>query len=223
MHPAPVPAAAPVIPRPAGRWRKVMVMEPDALDPAPAEVAAAPTPAVVAALVANHRAFLAFVQRRVGDRAAAEEILQAAFVRSLDKLDTVRDTAVGWFYRVLRNAIIDHQRRGAVAARRLEAYASEHAEAVDDELERVVCACVGDLAATLKPEYAAALRRIEIDGVAVKDYAAEAGISTSNAGVRVFRAREALRAQVARACGTCADHGCLDCTCARASGHGCGG
>ena len=188
-------------------------MDPDAPDPAPAEVAAAPTPAVVAALVANHRAFLAFVQRRVGDRAAAEEILQAAFVRSLDKLDTVRDTAVGWFYRVLRNAIVDHQRRGAVAARRLEAYAREQAEAVDDELARVVCVCVGDLAATLKPEYAAALRRIEIDGVAVKDYAAEAGISTSNAGVRVFRAREALRAQVARACGTCAEHGCRNCNC----------
>ena len=200
-----------------------MAMEPDVSEPAPEATAAAPPPAVVAALVAHHRAFLAYVQRRVGDRAQAEEILQAAFVRSLDKLDTVRDTAVGWFYRVLRNAIVDQQRRGAVAARRLEAYAQAQPEAVDEELHRVVCACVGDLAATLKPEYATALRRIEIDGVAVKDYAAEAGITTSNAGVRVFRAREALRAQVARACGTCADHGCLDCTCDRAPGHACGG
>jgi RNA polymerase sigma-70 factor (ECF subfamily) len=65
----------------------------------------------------------------------------------------------------------------------------------------------------LKPEYADALRRIEVDGVAVKDYADTLGISASNADVRLFRAREALRRQVARACGTCADHGCLDCTC----------
>ena len=43
--------------------------------------------------------------------------------------------------------------------------------------------------------------------------ATEAGISSSNAGVRVFRARQALRKQVARACGTCAEHGCLDCHC----------
>jgi RNA polymerase sigma-70 factor (ECF subfamily) len=194
-----------------------MTMEPDVREPAPEATAAAPPPAVVAALVAHHRAFLAYVQRRVGDRAQAEEILQAAFVRSLDKLDTVRDTAVGWFYGAA-------QRDASTAApRRLEAYAQAQPEAVDEELHRVVCACVGDLAATLKPEYATALRRIEIDGVAVKDYAAEAGITTSNAGVRVFRAREALRAQVARACGTCADHGCLDCTCDRAPGHACGG
>jgi RNA polymerase sigma-70 factor (ECF subfamily) len=39
---------------------------------------------------------------------------------------------------------------------------------------------------------------MEIEGVAVKDYADVAGISASNAGVRIFRAREALRGQVAR-------------------------
>lgn len=182
------------------------------------------TPDVVATLVANHREFLAFVRRRVGDRAHAEEILQDAFVRSIDKLDTVRDSAVGWFYRVLRNAIIDDQRRRASATRRLEAFAQEQDDAVGDdaELHRVVCKCVGDLAGTLKPEYATALRRIEIEGVSVKDYAAEVGISSSNAGVRLFRAREALRKQVARSCGTCADHGCLDCTCDQAPTGHCG-
>lgn len=41
------------------------------------------------------------------------------------------------------------------------------------EARDVVCQCVGELAATLKPEYAEALRRIEIDGVPVKDYAHE--------------------------------------------------
>jgi RNA polymerase sigma-70 factor (ECF subfamily) len=60
-----------------------------------------------------------------------------------------------------------------------------------------------------------------VDGLAVKDYAEEAGISPSNAAVRVFRAREALRGQVSRSCGTCADHGCLDCTCGSAAA-GCG-
>lgn len=179
------------------------------------------TKEVVATLVANHRAFLAFVQKRVGDRALAEDILQDAFVRGVEKFDSVRDTAVGWFYRVLRNAITDHHRRAAVADRRHDSWVAESQalDAPDEELRGVVCSCVGELADTLKPEYAAALRRVEIDGVSVKDYAEEAGISSNNAGVRVFRAREALRKQVARACGTCADHGCLDCTCGR-SGHG---
>ena len=183
-----------------------------------------PNAEVVSALVANHRAFLTFVERRVGSRDVAEEILQNALVKNVEKFDTVRETAIGWFYRVLRNAIVDHHRRKAVADRRLESYASEAVatEDHDEELHRAVCQCVAELASTLKPEYAEALQRIEIDGVAVKDYADQAGISTSNAGVRVFRAREALRKQVARSCGTCADHGCLDCTCDRARKHACG-
>ena len=119
--------------------------------------------------------------------------------------------------RVLRNAIVDHQRRAASAGRRLEAYADERATLVDDrtdaELDAVVCGCVAALAATLKPAYADALRRVELDGASVKDFAVEAGITANNASVRLFRARDALRRQVARACGTCAEHGCLDCTC----------
>lgn len=172
-------------------------------------------------LVANHREFLAFLQARVGSRAVAEDILQDAFVRGLDKLGDLRDeeSAVAWFFRLLRNAVIDHHRRGAAAGRRLEALAAE-LDAVEPapELRGAVCGCVARLADTLKPEYAEALRRIELDGVAVKDYAAEAGISPGNAAVRVFRARAALKKQVARSCGTCAEHGCVECTCAGGCG-----
>jgi RNA polymerase sigma factor (sigma-70 family) len=173
------------------------------------------SPEVIAQLVANHRDFLGFVERRIGNRALAEEIVQDAFVRSLERGEEIRDSVVGWFYRVLRNAVIDRQRRQAVADRRLDQFAAEleASGAGAEELASVACACVGHLADTLKPEYADALRRIELDGVAVKDYADAAGISPSNAGVRIFRAREALRRQVARSCGTCAEHGCLDCTC----------
>lgn len=182
------------------------------------------TSEVAAVLVQNHRAFLAFVQRRVGNRDVAEEILQSAFVKSVDKLDTIRETAVGWFYSVLRNAIVDHGRRKAVANKSLDMFAmdTEANSQRDDELHGVICKCVGELASTLKPEYAEALRQVEIEGVSVRDYAERVGISSNNAGVRVFRAREALRKQVVRSCGTCAEHGCLDCTCGAPSDHACG-
>jgi DNA-directed RNA polymerase specialized sigma24 family protein len=52
-----------------------------------------------------------------------------------------------------------------------------------------------------------------VEGTPVKDYAARTGLSASNAGVRVFRAREALRKRVTESCGVCAEHGCLDCHC----------
>ena len=132
-------------------------------------------PEVARVLVENHREFLRFLERRVGRRDLAEDILQDAFARGLDKLATLRD----------------------------------------GEAAVPVCRCVARLAETLKPEYADALRRIEVDGVAVKDFAEEQGISPSNAAVRVFRAREALRRQVAASCGTCAEHGCVACTCSK--------
>ncbi len=171
---------------------------------------------MVEVLVANHRDVSRFVERRIGNRALAEEIVQEAFVRSVDRGDEIRESVVGWFYRVLRNAVIDHQRRQAVADRRLDQFAAELESAggeADQEVAAVACGCILRLADTLKPEYADALRRIEIDQVAVKDYAEANGISASNAGVRIFRAREALRKQLARSCGTCAEHGCLDCSC----------
>jgi hypothetical protein len=58
-------------------------------------------------------------------------------------------------------------------------------------------------------------------GVPVRDYAFEAGITPNNAGVRVFRAREALRKRVVRWCGSCAERGCIDCTCGEPGSAGC--
>jgi len=78
-----------------------------------------------------------------------------------------------------------------------------------------ICACVGRLARTLKPEYTEALQAIDLDGVPVKTFAANKGLSAANAGARVFRARQALRRRVTESCGTCAEHGCLDCSCGK--------
>jgi RNA polymerase sigma factor (sigma-70 family) len=172
---------------------------------------------VVGVLVANHRQFLSFLEKRVGVRAVAEDLLQEAFVRGMSKLDTLRsdESAVAWFYRLLRNAVIDHRRRQGAAERKLAAFGAEVGRAVEPSSEPrgATCRCVGELAATLEPKYAEALQSVEVDELPIKDYAARAGISTSNAGVRVFRARRALRERVERCCGSCAEHGCLDCTC----------
>ena len=175
----------------------------------------------LAALVGSHREFLAFLEARLRDRALAEDVLQEAFVKGLERGGALREaeSAKAWFYRVLRNAVVDHHRKRQRTDRVLERLAGDLEEGREDpDVDAAVCRCVGRLATTLKPEYADALRRIELDGVAVKDFAAEQGITPGNASVRVFRAREALRKQVARACGTCAEHGCLDCSCGAGSG-----
>ena len=180
------------------------------------------TAEVVRSLVENHREFLRFLERRVGNRAVAEDILQEAFARGIGRIETLRrdESAVAWFYRALRNAVIDYRRRHGAAERALAAFAEELtvSEEPAAEVRGAVCACVARLVETLKPEYAEALQRIEVQGVPVKAFAEERGISSSNAAVRVFRAREALRRQVVASCGTCAEHGCLNCTCGEPKG-----
>jgi RNA polymerase sigma-70 factor (ECF subfamily) len=176
------------------------------------------TPEVLGMLLENHARFLAFLERRVGSRDEAEDILQEAFVRSLDHTSSLRDSAsaTAWFYRVLRNALTDYFRRQDTRGRALDRLATEtevEGEGNDQELEAVVCACVVSLVETLKPEYGAAIRRVDLDGLSVRAFAEEARITPGNAGVRLHRAREALGKQLARACGTCLEHGCLDCQC----------
>ena len=171
----------------------------------------------VATLLENHRAFLQYLERRVGDRALAEDILQDAFVKVVERPEQApRDEGVvPWFYRTLRNAAIDRFRRQGASTRAIEAFAREieQHDLPTEEMEGEICACVARLAATLKPEYAEALQAIDVNGTAVKAFAQQHQLSPSNAGVRVFRAREALKKRVTQSCGTCAEHGCVNCTC----------
>lgn len=178
---------------------------------------AAETEAPVATLLENHRAFLGYLERRVGDRALAEDILQDAFAKVVARPDQAPDeeAVVPWFYRTLRNAAIDQFRRRGAADRAYEAFAREletH-ETPSEDMEAEICACVSRLASTLKPEYAEALTTIEVGGTPVKEFAEQKGLSASNAAVRVFRARAALKKRVVESCGTCAEHGCVNCTC----------
>ena len=176
-------------------------------------------PAALAILLENHRAFLSYLERRVGDRALAEDILQDAFAKVVDRPEHAPNDEgiVPWFYRALRNATVDQFRRRGTVERGLEAFARELETQTTPEPEMAaqICACVSRLANTLKPEYAEALQAIDVEGTAVKAFAEQHGLSASNAGVRVFRAREALKKRVRESCGTCAEHGCRDCTCQR--------
>jgi RNA polymerase sigma-70 factor (ECF subfamily) len=177
------------------------------------------TAAVNEALLENHRAFLRYLERRVGNRDLAEDILQEAFSKVIAQPEQAPtdEGVVPWFYRTLRNAAIDRLRRRAAAERAHDAFAREIETRIDPDLEMAeeICACVTRLAGTLKPEYADALQAIDVQDMPVKAFAEQRGLSTSNAGVRVFRAREALRKRVMESCGMCADHGCLNCTCRR--------
>lgn len=183
------------------------------------EAARNQTSAVIATLVENHRRFLSFLMRRVGNPSDAEEILQAAFVKSVEKADSIREgeTAVAWFYRLLQNAVIDFYRHRDAERRALERVAGmrTQTEMPDPDLERAVCQCVNDLLPTLKDDYSTLLRRVDLEGARISEVAMETGMTANNTRVKLHRARTALRKQLELSCGSCAEHGCLDCSCER--------
>jgi RNA polymerase sigma factor (sigma-70 family) len=180
---------------------------------------------LLSVMAENRRAFLSFLERRVGHRETAEDLLQESFARSMDRVPLDPEESVtAWFYRVLRNGVIDHYRRRGASERALASLQTELEEAPHEpspDERDAVCRCVTRLSETLKPEYALALRRVEVDGVSVRDLASEVGITPNNAAVRLFRARETLRKRVVRWCGSCAERGCVDCTCGEPGSTGC--
>jgi RNA polymerase sigma factor (sigma-70 family) len=180
------------------------------------EVCLPPSPQVIERLVAGHREFLVFLESRVANRAIAEEILQTAFVRTLEKGGGIEasESAIAWFYRVLRNAVTDYYRRRGSEQRALDAEARDLPAHAENEMRDAICQCMGTLVRTLKAEYAEIIRRIDLEEEPPSDVANALGLTSNNTAVRLHRARHALRRQLERSCGACATHGCLDCTCA---------
>jgi RNA polymerase sigma-70 factor (ECF subfamily) len=114
-----------------------------------------------------------------------------------------------------RNAIIDYYRQRGSAERvseRLVAHVQDRREP-DELFKGEICQCGTALLKNVKPEYRDAIQTIDLDDGSLADLATRAGITANNAAVRVHRAREPLRKQVATACGICATHGCIECHC----------
>ncbi len=176
-----------------------------------------PSHIVVEQLVQSHAKFRAFVAARVSHAAEAEEILQAAFVRGIEKASVLREdeSVVPWFYRLLRNAVIDYYRHRDVERRALERLGSwgDDPSTPAPELADAICQCMKALLPTLKEEYAKLLQAIDLEGRDVADMAQALGLTPNNTRVKLHRARKALRKQLEISCGTCTEHGCLDCTC----------
>ncbi len=171
-------------------------------------------------LLDHRQQFLGFVQRRVSDAALAEDILQAAYMRALKHQDDTLDeeSVVRWFYRVLRNAVIDQYRAHSTENKALELWGREIeiTTSLSPEEQAEVCACLLKVVDGLTPAYAEILHAVELNEQPLAEFAQQHNISAGNAGVRAHRARAALRKQLLLCCGACAEHACIDCTCKQA-------
>jgi RNA polymerase sigma-70 factor (ECF subfamily) len=182
-----------------------------------------PTPTLQTLLDRRER-FLAFVHNRVNDRSLAEDILQVAYMRALEQSGTLREqeSAVAWFYSVLRNAVIDHYRRRTSETSAMDRWASElgltgpnatEPSTADLPARTFVCGCIEHVLPALRPTYAEVLREVDLADASLSDFARRHHLTPGNAAVRAHRARAALRSELARTCGACSIHTCLDCVC----------
>ena len=169
----------------------------------------------------HRRHFLRFLERRVSSPAVAEDILQSAYLRAIQS-STPPDSpesSIAWFYRILRNAVVDHHRRRLVEDRALETWAAElnqtheHILPPHDATRQIVCRCIARVLPSLNPAYAEALEQVDLDEGSLAAFAARHAITPANATVRIHRARKALRQRLTKTCGACAIHACLDCNC----------
>lgn len=178
--------------------------------------------AVQRALVEAQQEILQFLQRRLGDREEAEEVLQRFSLRALERASQLRDvrTVRGWLGRVLATTIVDHQRSSTRRRRReveLDQTSFDDLPAdPDPELDAAICNCLYRLLPTLKSEYADIIWRADILGEPRDRLAASLGISLNNVTVRLHRGRQALRRRLEEMCRTCPIHGFLDCHCEKA-------
>lgn len=175
------------------------------------------SPNAVAVLVDNHRKFLSFLNGRIANPSDAEDILQAAFVKGIRKADSIRDgeSVIAWFYRLLRNALVDYYRHQDATRRAMEHMVrmNTDTETQQPDLEDAVCQCVYDLMSTLKDDYSRLLMRVDLEGASIAEVASEMSMTANNARVKLHRARKAPGKQLQLSCGTSAEQGCLDCDC----------
>ena len=178
---------------------------------------AQPASPLLDGLLSQRRQFLRFLERRVSSPAIAEDILQNAYLRALQREGELRsgESGTAWFYRILRNAVIDFYRHRTVEDRALTQWAQELETTVeaDDLTHDIVCQCIAGVLPSLNPNYANILRQVDLEGSTLADFARANDISVPNATVRIHRARQALKKALVATCGSCSAHGCLDCNC----------
>ncbi|CAN5617651.1 hypothetical protein BH20VER1_BH20VER1_13180 [soil metagenome] len=172
--------------------------------------------ALATTLLTNLSAFQSFARRRLGDDALAADAVQESLYRALksDRDFAEANSALAWFYTILRNVLTDLHRRRATEERGLQRFTEEAAAETDTrEIEQLACACFKGILPTLRPEYAQVLQLSDLDGEPAESVAEQLGVSKNNLKVRLHRARRQLRERLEQTCQACATHGCLDCQC----------
>lgn len=142
-----------------------------------------------------------FVRTRVGDEAAADDIVHDVLLRAWRELQGPEPPVHlrGWLYRVTRNSIVDHYRSRRPTDELPEEVSSDRG-ALESEAEQELEGCLAPLLDGLPEAYRLALSQSEIEGLPQREIARREGLSLSGAKSRVQRARRMLREAILECC-----------------------
>ncbi len=173
------------------RW---LARSADVTASAPAPVAEAPRRAASFDALYRETAddLYAYVATLVRDRAAAEDVVAAAFERAYRKqgsYDPRRGSQRQWLFGIARNSALDELRR----RKRVTSLAAEPEAEPDDATDPVRRATVRAALAALDARDRELVALKFFAGLDNAEIAALLGISASNAGTRVHRAVHRLR------------------------------
>lgn len=134
-----------------------------------------------------------FIRAKVKNDALTDDLLQETFIRIHSKIDSLQDDTKlqSWIYQIARNIVYDHFRKSNPES------VAEMPEVEDtrQEPEEAMINSVRDMVLLMEdlPEQdCQALCRVEFEGMSIREYAENAGISYTAAKSRVARARYKL-------------------------------
>jgi RNA polymerase sigma-70 factor, ECF subfamily len=142
----------------------------------------------------------AFIAKRIGNQADAEDMVHDVFLRIHDRIETLRepDKLLAWIYQIARNSIIDSYRKNHQIVNSDDLLEIEQHEAINgpEDLSRVVQSMVEKL----PPQDKEALLLSDFQGMKQAEIAQHLGISLSGAKSRVQRARKKLKGLLLECC-----------------------
>lgn len=147
--------------------------------------------------------FLGRLRRYVRARAPqghdAEDVVQEALLKLLQRPALPRDAARAWLFTTAQRAAADRWRRRARATP-FEGDAAAPADPDANETEAYLAGCLDPMWRGLSAKDRDALRRIDVEGASQADVARALGVTSSTVRSRVQRARARLRAAIEACC-----------------------
>jgi RNA polymerase sigma-70 factor (ECF subfamily) len=147
-----------------------------------------------------HDALRRFIQKRIGDESAIDDLLQDIFVKVHSRIDTLKDSTRvrSWLYQITRNTIIDYYR----SHKRMEKLPEDLSmpEKADQKTMKELTGCVRPMIERLSEPYRKALILSELEGLTQKEVSQKLGISLPGTKSRVQRGREKLKDLMMECC-----------------------